>query len=131
MTVYEWKITDLGNERHGYIWISEDVKDHFGSHYRIYLDPYDIDATVDDVFEDEPSKFFNLEITEEDALYHHILHLWKRLGSPVLNRKVAGYSAPWLSWSDAGVTAEERDRYLGRCDSEARFEKAAEFMEAE
>lgn len=131
MTLYEWKISDLGNGQYGYIWVAENGKDEVGNLYKIYVDPYNIDATADDVFKYEAQKFFNLEITEDDAWYRRVLLLWKRLGSPVINRKAPGYEAAWFPWREAGFTDEERDECIGSSESEAEFEKAAEFMEAE
>ena len=131
MTLYEWKITDLGNGEYGYIWITDNGKDEFGNIYIIYVDSYNIDATAGDVFKYEAQRFFDLEITEDDGWYGRILLLWKRLGSPVINRKEPGYCAPWFPWLEAGFTAKERDECIGSSESEAEFEKAAEFMEAE
>ena len=112
MTLYQWKITDLGNGQYGYIWITENGKDESGKLYKIYVDPYNIDATADDVFKYEAQKFFDLEITEDDARYGCILLLWERLGSPVINPKAPGYDAPWFPWLDAGFSDEERDNLI-------------------
>jgi hypothetical protein len=114
MTLYQWKITDLGNGQYGHIWITENGKDEFGKLYKIYVDPYNIDAIADDVFKYEAQKFFDLEITEDDAWYGRILLLWKRLGSPVINRKAPGYDAPWFPWEAAGFTDEERDNLIAK-----------------
>ena len=112
MTLYQWKITDLGNGQYGYIWITENGKDESGKLYKIYVDPYNIDATADDVFKYEAQKFFDLEVTEDDTWYGRILLLWKRLGSPRIDRKEPGYCAPWFPWLEAGFTAEERDNLI-------------------
>ena len=96
MTLFEWRITDKGNGEYGYIWIAEAGKDEFGPVYRIYVDPYNINATVDDAFEYEAQKFFDLEITEDDAWYGRIIHYWRRIGSPRMDRNAPGYEAPWF-----------------------------------
>jgi hypothetical protein len=118
MTIFEWKITDLGNGEFGYIWIASDGKDEFGNLYKIYVDPYNIDATADVAFKYEAQKFFNLEITEDDAWYRRVLLLWKRLGSPRIDRKAPGYDAPWFPWLEAGFTADERDSIIAEPSTE-------------
>ena len=138
MTLYEWKITDLGNNQYGYIWIAENGKDEFGPVYRVYADPENYDRWIGKCDWLEGSMVSNIidsmECPEEHnqyqsdpSWYRRILFYWRRLGSPRIDRKAAGYEAPWFPWADAGFADEERDECIGSSDSEAEFEKAAGF----
>jgi hypothetical protein len=46
MTVFEWKITDIGNGQYGFIWIAEAGKDDFGSTYKVSVDPKNYDRWI-------------------------------------------------------------------------------------
>jgi hypothetical protein len=120
MTVYEWKVTDLGNGEHGFIWISQDGEDSFGPIYRVFVDPRNDDAWLSKSLDGMDLNMVSnimagLECPEESNEYQHdaswysrILFFWRRLGCPVLDRKAPGYTAPWFDWVAAGFTDEER-----------------------
>lgn len=122
MTIYEWKITDLGNGRYGYLWIFSHRHDDECRKYRcgdpedllrVVIDPNDLygDFNYWSVV-DGGNNLANLEIPEDwNNYYDRILTYWNKLGSPVLDRKAAGYEAPWFSWADAGFSDDER-KYL-------------------
>jgi hypothetical protein len=108
-TVFEWKITDLPDGQHGYIWISESGKDAFGSVYRIYIDPCNHDSIAAWIGEydgcnksDLWNMLGNLEVSEDDPEYRRIFFYWRKLGSPVCAPKAPGYEAPYFPWVDAG-----------------------------
>jgi hypothetical protein len=110
-TVFEWKITDLPDGQHGYIWISEDGKDTFGPLYRVYVDPANHDAIGAWIGEyrgcnkgDLWNILGNIEVSEDDPDYRRILFYWRKLGSPVCDPEAPGYEAPYFPWADAGVT---------------------------
>jgi hypothetical protein len=110
-TVFEWKITDLSNGQHGYIWISESGKDEFGAVYRIYIDPCNHDSIGTWIGDyrgcnkgDLWNILGNLEVSEDDPDYSHIMFYWRKLGSPVCDPKAPGYEAPYFPWADAGIT---------------------------
>jgi hypothetical protein len=63
--------------------------------------------------------------------YPLIIAYWHSISSPVIDRKAISYAEPWFPWREAGFTAEEQDECIGSSVSEAEFEKASEFMEAE
>jgi hypothetical protein len=156
MTLYEWKITDLSNGRFGYLWIELHQHDDQCRQRRCgtsqYLPRVIIDANdLYGDFEywstvDGGNNLANLHIPEDwKNRYGRILAYWHNKGCPVIDRKSPGYEAPWFPWREAEFTAEERDfcihnrwfpcippaQSIGGSDSEAEFEKAAEFMEAE
>jgi hypothetical protein len=113
-TVYEWKISDLDNGQHGYIWITEDGKDEFGPFYSVFIDPANHDAIGAWIGEyrgcnkaDLWNMLGNLEVSEDDPDYSRIMFYWRKLGSPVYDPKVPGYDAPWFPWADAGFSEAE------------------------
>ena len=119
-TVYEWRITDKGNGEYGYIWIAEDGKDDFGAFYKVIVDPENHDRWIGNCDWFEGSMVSNImtgmECPEEFSQYQRdlswyrrILFYWRRLGSPRIDRKSAGYEAPWFPWAEAGFTDDERD----------------------
>jgi hypothetical protein len=123
MTLYEWKITDIGDGEYGYIWIAEDGKDEFGTIYKVLVDPENYDRWIGKCDWLEGNMVSNIissmECPEEHnqyqldpSWYRRILFHWRRLGSPRIDRKVAGYQAPWFPWEDAGFTDEERDSII-------------------
>ncbi len=138
MTLFEWRITDLGNGEYGFIWIAAVGKDDFGSVYKVFVDPENNDRWIGKCDWLEGNMVSNIidsmECPEEHnqyqsdpSRYRRILFYWRRLGSPRIDRKAAGYEAPWFPWADAGFADEERDECIGSSDSEAEFEKAAGF----
>jgi hypothetical protein len=123
MTLFEWKITDLGDGEYGYIWISVDGKDTFGNIYRVFIDPYDRQAILGCTYIDGNMRSNiadAMEAHEEPCCeWHHpatyygrILHYWRSLGCPRIDRKAPGYDAPWFPWLQAGFTDEERDNII-------------------
>jgi hypothetical protein len=124
MTLYEWKITDKGNGEHGYIWIAEVGKDDFGAIYKVFVDPENNDRWIGKCDWLEGNMISNImdgiECPEEfnqyqfdPSWYRRILFYWRRLGSPHIDRKAAGYETPWFPWLEAGFTTEERDGCIG------------------
>lgn len=128
MTVFEWKITDLGNEEHGYIWIASDNFTGFDGtvveDYRVYIDPTNLDGhakeilSCDLMFDAFKNELYGLELPEDDPAYGRILWFWKRQGKPRIDRKAPGYGAPWFPWLEAGFTAEERDSIIAEPSTE-------------
>jgi hypothetical protein len=129
MTLYEWKITDLGNGQYGYIWIAENGKDEFGTIYKVWVDPENNDRWIGNCDWLEGNMVSNIiasmECPEEHnqyqldpSWYRRILFYWRRLGSPHIDRKAPGYEAPWFPWQAAGFTAEERDSIIAEPDTE-------------
>jgi len=131
MTIFEWRITSLGNGEAGYIWISQPSRDVANDRKRVYLDARNVDGRSDYWSEHDPHVLFNCELSEDDDHYEYIISYWERLGSPVADRRSADYEAPWFPWAEAGFTAEERDECIGNSDSEANFERGAEFVKHE
>jgi hypothetical protein len=127
MTLFEWKITDCGNGEYGYIWIANSGKDEFGAIHRVYVDPDNDDAwlsksTVGIDGNQVGNVVDSIEAHEEPCCewqypaswYGRILLLWKRLGSPRIDRMSPGYEAPWFPWLEAGFTNEERDNLIAK-----------------
>jgi hypothetical protein len=132
MTLFEWKISDLGNGEFGHIWISEPSLVGPYKHMRVYVDPNNVDGHFAYWIEHDPHVLFNCELPEDwEGWYERILGYWRNVGSPVVDRKPPSYEAPWFPWIEAGFTVEERNECIGSSDSEANFERAAEFMEHE
>jgi hypothetical protein len=119
-TVYEWRITDKGNGEYGHIWIAEVGKDDFGPVYMVYADPENYDRWIGNcdwlegnmirniMGEMECPEEFN-EYQRHPSWYRRVLFYWRRIGSPHIDRKAAGFEAPWFPWAEAGFTDEERD----------------------
>jgi hypothetical protein len=129
MTIYEWKVTDLGNGRYGYIWIAESGRDEFGSIYKVWVDPEDYDSWIGKCDWLEGNMIGNIiasmECPEEHSQYQldpswyrRILFYWRRIGSPRIDRKAAGYEPPWFPWAEAGFTPEERESVSGAPSAE-------------
>jgi hypothetical protein len=125
MTLYEWKITDLGDGQCGCIWIAEAGKDEFGSVYKVFLDPENYDRWIGKCdwlgCNTKSNIIAGMECPEEcnenqldPSWYRRILFYWRRLASPHIDRKAAGYEPPWFPWAEAGFTDEERDGCIGR-----------------
>lgn len=133
MTVFEWKITDLGNEEHGYIWIASDTFTGFDGteveDYRVYIDPTNLDGHTKEILSDDflfdafKNELFGLEISEDDPNYGRILRYWNRLGKARIDRNSPGYEVPRFPWLEAGFTTEERDECIGRSDSDVRVDR--------
>ena len=87
MALYEWRITDLGEDEYGYIRIGQDEDDD-----RIHI-------SVD-----------NCELFPNSGgceCYERILAYWQSIGSPVADRTAPGHEAPWFPWNVAGFPKEE------------------------
>jgi hypothetical protein len=119
-TLFEWRITYLGNGEYGYIWIAEAGKDEFGTIYNVFVDPDNDDKWIGKcdwlegnmigniTAEMECPEEFN-EYQRDPSWYRRILFYWKRIGSPRIDRKAADYEAPWFPWAEAKFTDEERN----------------------
>src|SRR5690348_17156637 len=115
MTVYEWRVTDLGDRGFGYIWISrrESAELADAYEYRIYVDPINLDGMVDVIFSNKYAydalahALFNTELPDCSVEFQRILKYWQSRGSPVLNRETPGYQAPWFPWPQAGFSEQE------------------------
>jgi hypothetical protein len=128
VTIFEWKITDLGDGEFGYIWIAAPSRSATNDRERIFIDPCNVDGDTDYWLDHDPHVLFNCEFVKGEKCYELILAYWHSIGSPVADRTSADYEAPWFPWLEAGFTAEECDECIGSSDSEANFERAAEFM---
>jgi len=108
MTIYEWKITNLGDRQYGYIWIAENGTDEFGTVYKIYVDPDNLDAWVGKASADNSASnvIASMEAEEDSNRYRRIVFYWRKLGSPVIDRKAPGYEAPWFPWLEDGFVEE-------------------------
>jgi hypothetical protein len=122
-TLFEWRITDKGNGEYWYIWVEENGKDEFGPVYRVYADPENNDSWIGNCDWLEGNMVGNImtgmecpeefsENQRDPSWYHRILFYWKRIGSPHIDRKAAGYEAPWFPWAEAGFTDQERDNCI-------------------
>jgi hypothetical protein len=131
MTLYEWRITELGDGEYGYIWIAEPPQYATNDRKRIFIDPFNVDGDTDYCLEQDPHVLFNCEFVKGEKCYVLILSYWHSIGSRVADRTSADYEAPWFPWLEAGFTVEECDECVGTSDSEVSFEMAAEFMEHE
>jgi hypothetical protein len=118
MKIYEWKITDLGNGRYGYLWITLHQHDDQCRKYRcgsseylprVIIDPCDLYGDFEHWSKvDGGNNLANLEIPEDwKNWYGRILGYWHNMGCLVLDRKLPEYDAPWFPWEEAGFTAEE------------------------
>jgi hypothetical protein len=119
-TVYEWRITDLPDGKHGHIWIVEDGKDEFGPTYSVMVDPDNEDAwlskstagmdlnmvgsVIDSIgAHEEPWCDFQYPA----SYYRRIMYHWRKLGSPIYHPKAPGYDAPYFPWEVAGFAQWE------------------------
>jgi hypothetical protein len=64
---------------------------------------------------------------QHDPSWHRrILFYWRRLGTPHIDRKAAGYEAPWFPWAEAGFTDEERVNCIEPFAAEPNLEEQTE-----
>ena len=123
MTLYEWKITRLGDGQYGYIWIELHQHDDLCTKYRCgsseYLPRVVIDANnLYGDFEywsrvDGGNNLATLMIPEDwKNWYGRILACWHNKGCPVIDRKATGYDAPWFPWTEAGFSEQEHNECI-------------------
>jgi len=125
MTLFEWRITDLGKGEYGYIWIAEAGKDDFGPIVRVYADPQNYNEWIGRCDWLEGNIIGNIiagmECPEEFNQYQHpptvynrILFYWRhRLGAPTIDQKANGYQAPWFPWREARFSRAEATEICG------------------
>jgi hypothetical protein len=123
MTLYEWKITDLGNSRYGYLWIQAHVHDDMCKQFRC-RDSEHLPRVIIDVFDlhgnfehwsrvDGGNRLANFQILEGwNNWYGRVLAYWRGIGCRVIDRKALGYDAPWFPWAEAGFTEEEQNECI-------------------
>jgi hypothetical protein len=123
MTLFEWKITDLGNGRYGYLWIDLHQHDDECRKYRcgsseylprVIIDPNDLYGDFEHWSKvDGGNNLANLEIPEDwKNRYGRILGYWHNMGCLFIDRKVPGYEAPWFPWTEAGFTEQEHNECI-------------------
>lgn len=114
MTVFEWKITDLGNGEYGFIWIAEVGKDDFGTIYRVWVDSENYDKCigkcdwlegnmVGDIIASMECPEEHNQDQRDPSWCRRIVWYWRRLGSPRIDRKAAGYEAPLVPLGRCGI----------------------------
>jgi hypothetical protein len=140
MTLFEWRYEE------GWIWISENrnKNDRNPDEYLVTVDPAgwgDHYASLDA----EERRYFgkcgmmnvllNTELAADDAAAESILDLWRSMGSPVIDRRASGYTAPVFptnfKWPEEGTVQDILECWHMREGEqhEEEHEKAAQAIE--
>lgn len=123
MTLYEWKITDLGSSRYGYLWIELHRHDDpctqhrcGSSEYlpRVIIDPNNLYGDFEYWSRvDGGNNLANLMIPENRKnWYGRIMAYWHNKGCRVIDRMAPGYDAPRFPWTEAGFTEQEHNECI-------------------
>ena len=119
-TVYEWKYEE------GYIWIAE--KD---GEFRVWIDPTDFDKFYTSLTSEDwhdlrvtssniHNTMSNCEASEGSAPYEQVMWVWKKMGSPRINRKAPGHAVPVWTGSLYGLE-DEHERAASAIEKERKI----------